>query len=76
MNSYNYYPNNEYNRNQMDYNNFLNYLGLNDNLVNNLYLKSDGTRGLHFISIEFLIAFIFTIILTSIMDLKYILLGI
>ena len=43
---------------------------------NNLYLKSDGTIGLHFISIEFLIAFTFTIILTSIMDLKHILLGI
>ena len=34
MNNYNYYPNNKYDRNQMDYNKFLNYLGLNDDFVN------------------------------------------
>lgn len=34
MNNYNYYPNSEYNRNQMDYNDFLNYLGLNGSSFN------------------------------------------
>ena len=34
MNNYNYYPNSDYNRNQMDYNDFLNYLGLNGSSFN------------------------------------------
>lgn len=34
MNNYNYYPNREYNRNQMDYNDFLNYLGFDGNDIN------------------------------------------
>lgn len=36
MNNYNYYPNSEYNRNQLDYNDFLNYLGLNNNMTNGM----------------------------------------
>lgn len=48
MNNYNYYPNSNYNRNQMDYNDFLNYLGLNGDSINmNVNMNNEMTNGIN-----------------------------